>query len=78
MSYLLNLLIALDQLTNALLAGHADETLSARAHRTERDGKRFGKFFRPLIDALMFFDPYHCAKAYAAERERRQLPPEYR
>ena len=30
-------LIALDQLANAILAGHADETLSARAYRLSRD-----------------------------------------
>ena len=28
------ILIALDQLANAILAGHADETLSARAYRS--------------------------------------------
>ena len=33
MSYLLRLLIALDQLANALIGGHPDETLSARAYR---------------------------------------------
>ena len=29
-------LIVLDQLANAILAGHADETLSARAYRLSR------------------------------------------
>jgi hypothetical protein len=29
-------IIALDQLANAILAGHADETLSARAYRLSR------------------------------------------
>ena len=33
-------LIALDQLANAILAGHADETLSARAYRLSRDRGR--------------------------------------
>ena len=33
-------LIALDQLANTLLAGHADETLSARAYRLSRDHGR--------------------------------------
>lgn len=30
---MLQALIAIDQLANAMLGGHADETLSARAHR---------------------------------------------
>lgn len=34
------ILIALDQLANTLLAGHADETLSARAYRLSRDRGR--------------------------------------
>lgn len=54
MGYLLSLLIALDQLANALLAGSSDETLSSRAYRADRDGKVFGRFFRPLIDTLFF------------------------
>ena len=72
--YFLNNLIAQDQSLNALLGGSPDETLSSRAYRTEQQNKVFGKFFRPLIDLIFFFDPLHCYESYIAESTRRQLP----
>lgn len=72
--YLLNNAIALDQMFNALLGGSPDETLSSRAYRTEQQQKIFGRFFRPLIDLMFFFDPLHCYKSYLAEIDRLQLP----
>ena len=63
--------IAFDQLLNALLGGMADETLSARAHRT-------GSVLEPLIDALFFWQVAHCFESYISEKRRQQLPPEYR
>ena len=72
--YLVNNAIALDQIFNALLGGAPDETLSSRAYRTEQQGKIFGRFFRPLIDLIFFFDPLHCYESYIAESTRRQLP----
>lgn len=79
MIYLLNIAIAFDQLCNAVLNGAPDETLSARAWRTEQSGKVFGKIFRPLIDTLFLLalQRDHCAKAYLEERARKQLPREY-
>lgn len=76
--YLLNNAIAFDQQVNTLLGGSPDETLSARAYRTEQHGKVFGRFFRPLIDALFFFDKEHCHKAYLSEFRKLQLPDSYR
>jgi phosphohistidine phosphatase SixA len=72
--YLLNNLIALDQLVNAILGGAPDETLSSRAYRTEQTGKIFGKFFRPVIDGVFFWQKQHCYKGYLSEVQRRQLP----
>ena len=63
--------IAIDQLLNALLGGMADETLSARAHRT-------GSAWEPFIDALFFWQVGHCFQSYISEKERKQLPTEYR
>ena len=82
MFFILQVLIAVDQLANALLMGHADETLSARAWRTEQDGKVFGKFWRPVIDVLALVltlgrDKNHCFESYQSERLRRQLHPHY-
>lgn len=70
--YLLHLGIAVDQLINALLGGAADETLSSRAYRADRDGKVFGRVFRPLIDGIFFWQKRHCYDAYLAEVQRRQ------
>lgn len=76
---LLNLLIAVDQLAYVLItlgAGMPDETMSAAAWRTERDGKLLGRLFRPLIDALFWpIEREHCRNAYLAEVRRAQLPP---
>ena len=79
MTYLLNLAIAYDKLCNAALNGSPDETLSARAWRTEQTGKIFGHIFRPVIDGLFWIvQRDHCKKAYFAELRRNQLPKDYR
>ncbi len=67
---IVNVLICLDQLAFSLLtlgSSAPDETLSAGAYRLEQRGSLPGKVFRPLIDALFWFDPLHCRKAYEAE-----------
>lgn len=76
MTYLKAVLIAADQLVNALLAGWPDETLSSRAFRWEKTGVR--KWPRRLIDRLFFWEKQHCFQSYQSEREGRQLPPEFR
>ncbi len=63
--------IAFDQLANTLLGGFSDETLSARAHRA-------GSAWEPVIDALFFWQIGHCFESYISEKERKQLPSEYR
>jgi len=68
-------LIALDQLVNTILAGHADETLSARAYRLSRDRGRHWP--RRVIDALFFWEPDHCEKSYRVELARKHLPFDY-
>ena len=72
---MIQILIALDQLFNALLLGMADETLSARAFRREIQGSP-GRA-RRLIDALFFWQPNHCFHSWRSEFERRQLPSHY-
>ena len=78
MAYLTSVLIAIDQLLNALLLGAPDETLSSRAYRADRDGKVFGRFFRPVIDTLFFWQDRHCYDAYLAEVHRRQYSSNFR
>lgn len=78
MHWLTQTLIAIDQLLNALLAGFADETLSSRAYRADQRGKILGRFFRPLIDALFFWQVHHCRQSYLSEVSRRQYPKHFR
>jgi hypothetical protein len=75
-SWLKNILIAVDQLVNAVFRGYPDETLSSRAWRWDMSGAR--KWPRKLIDRLFFFDPDHCRESFESERLGRQLPPEAR
>lgn len=77
MQYLYNLAISVDQVLNAIFNGDPDETLSARAYRTERKNKIFGKVFRPSIDLLFFWQKRHCYHAWLSEVNRKQLHNEY-
>ena len=78
LKYIKNNLISFDQSCNTILNGYPDETLSARAWRTEQENNTFGKFFRPTIDTLFFFQKDHCYNSYLSEIERKQLPKEYK
>ena len=80
--YLMQVLIALDQLLNALHGGWADETLSSAAYRMSlrNDAGVFRWRWRvcaALINGL-FFDRNHCRDAFVSERDNNQLPPEFR
>lgn len=77
MRYALNFAIAVDQLANAMLAGDADETLSARAHRMREKKQRYWGWTADAIDRLFFWQPDHCLQAYESELLRRQLPSHY-
>ena len=48
----IRILIAVDQLANALLWGCEDETLSSRAWKARAKGKRWGRIAVPIIDAV--------------------------
>lgn len=76
--WILQVLISIDQLLNTIFGGYADETLSARAWRAEQDGKILGRFFRPVFDFILFFDPDHCYNSYLSEIAKRQFPRPYR
>lgn len=68
---LFQVLVALDQLANTLCGGYADETLSARAFRTNH-------WLEPWINKLFFWEPQHCERSYLAEIYKRQYPQHYR
>jgi hypothetical protein len=58
--YLWNLLIALDQFGNAVLAGHPDETISSRAGKAVSRGDPWALFLCRMLHVL---DKGHCVKA---------------
>jgi len=72
------ILIALDQMFNAVCGGWADETLSARAHRCK------WKKRERWINSLFRWEKNsegkrnHCEQAYEHEIDRKDLPEEYR
>ena len=79
----------LDQNANVLVTPFhrgtwADETLSCRAYRAWKDGRRWGRFWMPVIDFLFAWQTLpagaigHCHAAYLHERERYNVPPELR
>ncbi|NBI12480.1 DNA helicase UvrD [[Haemophilus] felis] len=71
-----HVVIAIDQLFNALLGGAADETLSSRTYRgailAQKPKKRWRVLY-PVINGL-FFDKEHCKTAYESEVNRKQYP----
>ena len=74
-----HVLIAIDQLFNALIGGAADETLSSRTYRgavlAKHPRKRWRIWYR-VINAL-FFNADHCKTAYESEVKRRQYPVDF-
>lgn len=77
--WMLQVLIALDQLANALFFfGWADETFSARSWRQRH--KWQWRIARALIDRLfaLLGDRDHCQRSYESERQGLQLPGELR
>ena len=75
MRYLINIVIAVDQGINALLAGDPDETLSARAWR-QRHKPRWAVIGR-MIDTIFFWQKDHCKSAYHSEFKRKHLSNQY-
>ena len=76
--YVFNLLIALDVLGSAILAGQPGETMSGRAGSALLEGKTRGKIFAPIIDVLMHIvGAYptwsgHCVAAVKGDELRAQ------
>ncbi len=64
--YILNVLIVLDQLANAVLRGDPDETLSSAAGKARNAGGRWGC-------VLDWIDPDHCNKAIEHDEGRWSL-----
>lgn len=73
--YILNILIALDQLINTMVGGYPDETLSASAWLGEQQGKLIPCIMRPVIDFLFWpMERDHCKRAFESEYNYSQRP----
>ena len=74
-----HVLVAIDQLFNALIGGAADETLSSRTYRGAMLAKQPRKRWRVLYRVIngLFFDRNHCKTAYESEVTLRQYPAEF-
>ena len=76
-----HVLIAVDQLLNALTGGGADETLSSRTYRrailTQSKPKKRWLVLYKIINGL-FSDPMHCETAYHSELNRKQYPEDFK
>jgi len=77
--YLLNVLIALDQLLNAAILGSCDETLSSRTYRMARIREGGWASFERLVNLLFWRDVdatgrRHCELSYLVEMTHGHLP----
>ena len=74
-----HIIIAIDQLFNALTGGAADETLSSRTYRGAVLAKQPKKRWRVLYYVIngIFFDKNHCKTAYESELSRKQYPDDF-
>ena len=73
-----HVVIAIDQLFNALTGGAADETLSSRTYRAclkPQPKKRWSVLYY-VINGI-FFDKNHCKTAYESELSRKQYPDDF-
>lgn len=66
--YILNVLIAIDQLGNALLLGDPDHTISGRLGRSSRAGCKWCRWFCLLLSKLDPRDGDHCINSIEADR----------
>lgn len=66
--YIWNLLISLDQLANAILAGDPDETISSRMGKRARQGDKLGI---TVCKVLNFFDEGHCERVIELDEGKR-------
>lgn len=74
--YACRILIALDQLINAICGGMPDESISAKCYR-KRNDSTFWKILYIILDDIFFWQEDHCHDAYDSEVYSKQLPKEY-
>ena len=65
------LAVAHDQLVNVVFGGHEDETISSRAGKAARRGRKWGCLLCRFLDRL---DPNHCEKSIEHDRGKPTPP----
>lgn len=70
LAYLINLATAISQLVNAMVGGHPDETLSARAWRGHIEGNAFWSMLRLSLNSVFFWQVDHCRSSFLADCKR--------
>lgn len=66
----LNVLAAWSQFWNAIWGGHRDQSFSSRSYEAKLLGKRWGRIAVPIVNAVFFWEPDHCRRAYLSDNER--------
>lgn len=72
-TWLLNILIAIDQFANTVLGGDPDETISSRAAKSARKGNTWGCVLCKFLHKL---DPDHCEKSIEHDEGSDALKPQ--
>ena len=67
--YFWNLLISIDQLTNTVLGGDPDETISSRSGK-KQDDQLWAKY---LCKVLNYIDTNHCKKSIESDEGSNQI-----
>ncbi len=78
--YVMRVLIAVDQILNALLNGYPDETLSSRIYRNAElvdKPKWYWKFALVVVDTAFFLQTDHCRKSYEIEKSLKHHDPNF-
>ncbi|ACC98491.1 hypothetical protein Emin_0938 [Elusimicrobium minutum Pei191] len=81
MKYGIKILIALDQLANALMNGDPDITMSAACYYYARIGKQkslWRLFLYKSVNMLFFWQEDHCYQAYLSEKDRLHASEQFR
>ncbi|MDE3023220.1 MAG: hypothetical protein KGI54_15455 [Pseudomonadota bacterium] len=61
--YVLNLLVSIDCLGNALTGGDPNETISSRAGKAMQEGDKWGCILCYILQHSLIFAKDHCIKA---------------
>lgn len=68
--YILNLLVAIDQLGNAICGGDPDETISSRLAKLNRRGNKVGVVGCKILDK---FEKGHCERVIERDEGKDQI-----